>query len=282
MKKLLPILFLACVSMATARADSIEGQIFIVTKGQQAVKLALVTVEVVPEKAVKDTLSALTQSLIEKNRILSESIERKQREIRDYKSGVKGSDDLATGNVFTEGEKLSSVCKVDPQSYKSIELFTICTKTPEGKSAFARLGVLTTTYKAEYAEVNRMRKELSALIKEHQDNAKINARLADADLFSDRSTATTKTDADGKFTISVPKSGKYAIFANGKRQVVESSENYQWAVWVTTKKNSKVNLMLANDNLNETGCGDCVISRALPTYVLTPGMPPENDKLNLP
>ncbi|MFZ6777316.1 hypothetical protein ACO0LD_10870 [Undibacterium sp. Ji83W] len=281
MKKLLLILFLTYVSTAIARADSIEGQVFIVTKGQQAVKLALVTVEVVPEKTVKDTLSALTQSLIEKNRILSENIDGKQREIRDYKSGVKSSDDLATGDVFTEGEKLASVCKLDGQSQKSTESFSTCAKTPEGKSAFTRLAALTATYKAEFAEVRRMRKELNDLIKEHQANAKISAKLADADVFGNMSTTTTKTDADGKFTISVPKNGKYAVLANSKRQIGETSENYQWAVWITTKKSSKVNLMLANDNLIETGCSDCVISKTLPTYIQAPGTSPENVRLNL-
>lgn len=281
MKKLLFMLFSTYFSTAMARADLIEGQIFVVTKGQQAVKLALVTVEVVPEKIVKENLSRLTATLVEKNKILSENIDGKQRVIKEYKSSIKKSDNSTTDDVFTEAEKLASVCKLEDTSKKSIESFGLCTRAPEGKAAYAQLRALETTYKVEFAEVRKLRKELAELIKEHQANSKISDKLANAEIFSSSAMATVKTDADGKFSISIPKSGKYAILANSKRQVMDTSENYQWAVWVATKKNSKVNLMLANDNLIETGCSDCIISKPLPTYIQLPGMYPENAQINL-
>ena len=66
----------------------------------------------------------------------------------------------------------------------------------------------------------------------------------------------SKTDADGKFTLKLPK-GKYVIKANSSRAVFGSSETYHWLVVVDTS-NINQPLMLSNDNLLETKCNECV------------------------
>lgn len=66
----------------------------------------------------------------------------------------------------------------------------------------------------------------------------------------------SKTDADGKFTLTLPK-GRYVITANSSRGVFGSSETYHWLVSVDTSSVNQL-LMLSNDNLLETRCNECV------------------------
>jgi len=57
----------------------------------------------------------------------------------------------------------------------------------------------------------------------------------------------TKTDADGVFTLELPKDSKYIVLARAERSVGESHEEYCWMVPVSvTGKQSKV--FLSNDN----------------------------------
>lgn len=66
----------------------------------------------------------------------------------------------------------------------------------------------------------------------------------------------SKTDADGKFALTLPK-GKYAITANSSRNIFGSSETYHWLVYVDTSSSNQL-LILSNDNLLETKCNECV------------------------
>jgi len=68
---------------------------------------------------------------------------------------------------------------------------------------------------------------------------------------------TSKTDADGKFALSVP-AGKYVIAANSSRDVGKDTESYFWLVLVDTTSRPNQSVMLSNDNMFETKCKECV------------------------
>jgi hypothetical protein len=72
------------------------------------------------------------------------------------------------------------------------------------------------------------------------------------------SKATAKTDADGKFKLSLP-AGKYALAAFGSRHIAGDIERYHWLVWVTVP--SKGDIMLSNDNMMDTTCRECVVTQ---------------------
>ncbi len=60
---------------------------------------------------------------------------------------------------------------------------------------------------------------------------------------------TTKTNADGKFQINIPRSGSYVLAAVATRHVGESTESYYWLVKADTRGESPLKIMLSNDNL---------------------------------
>lgn len=73
-------------------------------------------------------------------------------------------------------------------------------------------------------------------------------------------TASTKSDADGKFAFDVP-AGNYAALAFGLREVGSKTENYFWLV--KTKTGVK-DLHLANDNLAGEGSSESLVEDAIP------------------
>jgi hypothetical protein len=62
---------------------------------------------------------------------------------------------------------------------------------------------------------------------------------------------TAKTDADGKFSLSLKKGTRYAIRAVASRAVFDRTENYEWLILLTPNADG-ARLTLANDNLMET------------------------------
>jgi hypothetical protein len=64
-------------------------------------------------------------------------------------------------------------------------------------------------------------------------------------------TATAMTNADGKFTITLPK-GRFVLAAQSFRRVFDSTENYYWLVWVKSDGRQPPPLILSNHNLVPT------------------------------
>jgi hypothetical protein len=61
----------------------------------------------------------------------------------------------------------------------------------------------------------------------------------------------TKTDGDGKFQITVPRSGRYVIAAFAKRELGNASyniEEYYWLIEIDPRGESQQKVMLSNDN----------------------------------
>jgi hypothetical protein len=67
--------------------------------------------------------------------------------------------------------------------------------------------------------------------------------------------ATAKTDADGRFTITLKRGQRYLIRATASRDVIGSTENYEWLVWRTAGAGTE-RLVLANDNMTDTEPGE--------------------------
>ena len=68
--------------------------------------------------------------------------------------------------------------------------------------------------------------------------------------------AMANTDADGKFRARLP-AGKYVVAASTARKVGTSEETYYWLVQIDTSRKNE-SLMLSNDNLFGTSCGECI------------------------
>jgi hypothetical protein len=69
----------------------------------------------------------------------------------------------------------------------------------------------------------------------------------------------TQTDADGKFTMQVPKTGAFIIAAQAERTIGEKTEHYYWVQPVSLGGQQQLTQNLANNNLTSTSGSPSVI-----------------------
>ena len=77
------------------------------------------------------------------------------------------------------------------------------------------------------------------------------------DLPSAISSATT--NADGSFTLAIPRDGRYGIVARADREPGEDGQPYVWFVWVTLNGEPTKRLVLNNDNIVGSGSPDSAL-----------------------
>jgi hypothetical protein len=71
--------------------------------------------------------------------------------------------------------------------------------------------------------------------------------------------ATGKTDADGKFTLVIPRQGRYGIVATAVSDADGEREAYFWFVWVSLDGLASKRLRLTNDNMMGAGSPDSAL-----------------------
>jgi len=224
----------------------VDGQVFVVTKGQSAVKLPLVTIRVTQESAVA--------------RI------RQQRRLALEAMNVK----LASGMEKAEGEldaASAAVVELQHLNNKVLECSYLMNPETEFDACYGRADMVAARERLKLVRAQldeqdgttrlaQARRTISLLLAEH-------ARLEEAnDLFAEvRNQAETlaKTDADGKFSVTLPATGRPVLIAEASRDVAGETERYRWVVRVPYKRaGDRLPIMLANDNLISTGCADCM------------------------
>jgi hypothetical protein len=77
------------------------------------------------------------------------------------------------------------------------------------------------------------------------------------DLPSAISSATT--NADGAFTLAIPRFGRYGIVARGSRELREEVQTYLWLVWVSLDGEAAKRLLLNNHNILGAGSPDSAL-----------------------
>lgn len=261
MKHFIATAFLAIAAMSQAQAapapakSIIDGQIFVVTKGQNAIKLALVNVVAVSEKDLTALyLEKLGAAGRESNELAAE-IEEKKTMVRDLKQATKNTEGYSW---LEELQQLSKVC--DPM--KPMAEWSACIREPAGKAAMEKQKEIRAQHKPELDALTAARNELRALQKHSRTNMELVRTLTRPYQMIAKSIAQAKSDADGKFSLAVPVGQRVAIMAESERAVGDKNESYQWIVLVTPKKGTRIDLTLANDNLLETRCGACFVSPA--------------------
>lgn len=256
MKNIVNVLFvLGCFLSVRSEAASVnvDGQVFIVTKGQQAIKLALVNVVALSEKDLASAVAIKTNQIVADRKELADLIERKKAEVVELKAAAKYMD--GSGNSpFLEIDRLQQVCKLT----NDLDAFRQCVNTPEGKESIDRIKRLKSLYKDEMEPANTVSSQLRPLIAQHRKATANLRHILTAENLSENFIARTKTDGDGKFSLSLPVGQRIAVLADTSRTVMDDTETYQWLVWYTPKKGGKNSIILANDNLTETICESCV------------------------
>lgn len=222
----------ATPSPTASQADvNISGQVFVVTQGKESIKLALVKVSAITEKDIIQYLNASHGNGLEQQKILLPELEFAKKE-SDMASAERASAD----REFDEAKDRWIAASYSNDKHAYDDAYN---KASNNMFALASIsGKKSGSYKA---------------IKNKSD-------YFDSPKYYFENLPTpigiSKTDADGKFTLSLPP-GKYAIAATSSREVFKNTESYYWLVWVNISSPNQ-SLMLSNDNLFETKCDECV------------------------
>jgi len=71
--------------------------------------------------------------------------------------------------------------------------------------------------------------------------------------------ASAKTRADGRFTLAIPRGGRYGIVARASRELGEERQSYCWFVWVSLDGRASKRLVLNDDNIVGSGSPDSAL-----------------------
>lgn len=203
----------------------VEGQVFIVTRGQVNLKLALVQVSALPESTVLAHIdSCIAQIQAGKERMEADrSASRLAAE-----AAIPAAVDRAARANAEYGAVIRSV-----QGYRN--------PTDELKLGRAREAA---------AQADAAVSALRARVKLNSEPMYVIGTSA-RDYFDGLPTSdvVAKTDADGEFTLSLPAGQRFALAAQASRETVGNTESYYWMVWVVPRDGAENRVMLSNDNM---------------------------------
>lgn len=210
---------------------NISGQVFIVTKGRDNIKLALVEVAAIPESDLLASIKAKHASGIEQQKPL----------VPAYASAKKEADaaTAAYSQVQRNTQQLTAKYNALPLSESGNEIAQAMYE-----SSLKSIPIFESS-RSKQAKLRQIASQIGYFDSGQYYFEKLPA-----------STAVSKTDADGKFTFSLPP-GKYVIAASTSRKVSNETEFYYWLV-STDPVAASQSLMLSNDNQFETKCKECI------------------------
>jgi hypothetical protein len=71
--------------------------------------------------------------------------------------------------------------------------------------------------------------------------------------------ASAKTDADGRFALTLNRHQRVALVAAGSRRVGNEVERYYWMIWASLAGAAFKRILLSNDNLTLENAPDAVV-----------------------
>jgi hypothetical protein len=215
MARCLLFLALACycsgVLGCSLGSSTIHGQVFIVTRGGESVKLGLVTVDLLPVAQFKRHVAA------RKAEAAKELVSR-AAEVKSWNDAVETSQQMLT---TAEREYRRSMDRGDYFG-----------------SAYDKRRQAVRLESDAQRGLNEARKKLAMLSQgafyfEGMPSGKVSAQ----------------TDADGNFALAVPPLGEYVLVARAGRAIMDRAENYFWAVQVMPEARRGKPVFLSNTTM---------------------------------
>lgn len=189
---------------------TVSGQAFVVTKGRENVKLALVKVCAIPENQILAWINIKKNNAPEQIKIADQKINSIRNQIQKVSADLQN---LPAGEYGINPDK-------HPLETKKFNLETDLQIAEIRKNYWKS---------PEYYFDGLTLCEVSA-----------------------------KTDADGKYNLTIPANKRYAIASTTSRKVFNSSETYWWLVWAQAGVSSQ-QIDLTNDNLMGNNPANAVV-----------------------
>lgn len=202
------------------REGQLEGEVFIVTRGGENIKLGLVEVQAIAEEDIKDFV-------LQKTRIAQDSLAKWNPIVEAAESRA----DSARAVVDSLESVADSLRKTD-RWWASSDYDDVL-----DKMAVARENVV----------------ELNSAVPRSTRARWNNPPFFFEDL--PEPVVTTQTNSDGEFTLPLKRNERYAVVAKAERDAgqrflgIPVPEKYYWMIWTTLEGEPTKQLLLSNDNL---------------------------------
>lgn len=250
---------------AEAAQNTVAGQVYIVTAGQQIVRLPLVRIRVLAEQEVASFIAVKAEYINKKREALTSDINAKRGEIKALEKEISADvnelaalrkqwyDRIADCNLMSDGRETE-----------------ICRKAADLAELGSRVRALDVKLGPSLNEIKERKQGLLKgwlAYKAGADPISFYRGIVGAPL---EHLSETTSDVEGKYRLSIPKGKRVVIVAEADRAVMGQQEHYIWVLNYDPKKaaNKAGTQDLANNNLIETGCNDCVpFSRYLQSYI---------------
>lgn len=244
------LLFVLALTLAGCGETEISGEVFIVTKSRENIRLGRTSVYVMDA----GELNRL-QSEAEADR--QASLESARQKVHAEESRVEQTRKMLETNIASLEQDLKrqdrKLYETNPFGTPSINAGKT---TPEERRSYEQASALRNEVAAELEKTRRdLEVALLPLQKASEELASAKLRtISVIDLIAraieiNSTLGHAKTDSHGKFSITVPGRDKYSICASDSRQVApDNTENYQWIIEVVPKARSAT-ATLSSDNL---------------------------------
>jgi len=218
---------------------TVDGEVFIVTKDRQNIKLGLVEVALIPMQTMMPYLEM-------KHVTLTNRLAGLEQEIKTSKM---------------EKDRLSKAVQVAKAEVDRVEEFHLSFETIEAE--MKRIDVRNNTNIKSLEQVHQAcEKARQACEKAREaDYAAFEKIMKLTDLQTELMSArfyfesipspllVTKTNSDGKFRLIVPGTGSFAVVSIASRHVGDDVERYYWLLKIDPRAGANQTIMLSNDNL---------------------------------
>ena len=220
---------------APALQGALQGQVFIVTKGRENIKLGLTTVNLY---SYNDIVAYLTKRKPEYAALQ----DRENQLVGAAEAAVNSAKQSVDNAQQKSSNAINAIHRGDPNFDKQIEA---------SNQALDENDQALNAYSSALID--------AAGAEEHRDVA-----LTGGFFFENlpNPIATTQTDANGEFSLQIPTDGQYVIGAQAQRDVGGSTEYYYWMIQVSLNGAPNKSIMMSNNNLSTAQSPDSLIDTA--------------------
>lgn len=232
---------------------SLEGEVFIATRGGGNIKLGLVSVTLVPLDEALDYLEGMRETSIH-------SITQRKKDIatakEEFERQVESAKEARLRQRPLDERQLKLV---EDQILEHFEKFSEAVRADKDQAKYFK-------WVEEKSELEKRRDDLThkiydePFLPDHAREQQIKIQALELDLgfsysgdwwFSKLPSGinSVKTDSNGIFKIQIPSSGNYVIAAKASRQISERTEDYYWLVRIKLPLDSQSKILLSNHNL---------------------------------
>ena len=226
------LLFLLTALNCGTRRGQLKGEVFIVTKGGENIKLGLVEVTVISETEI------------------NAAIEKKKGAVESKLVELRSEYDKATAEYNSIHQTYQRAKdNYDKSSQRAMDAIV--------SDNYEQAAKTRDYWSSEYMRL--LRPDLQAESKQSQAKWKLE-HFPTAEYFFEslpQAFGKTMTNSNGEFTFELRVVGKFALAAHAERQTPE--EKYYWLVWVSLDGHSLKTELLSNHNVMTSDSADSII-----------------------